>query len=62
MKAKLRMIEHPRPARDVIIEELSESYTQHFREPWFRVLDCKTGIRVYASVHELTLSGVNSHA
>jgi len=62
MKAKLRMIEDFGPARSVIIEELSEGYTQHFHEPWFKVLDCKTGIRVYASVHELTLSGVNSHA
>jgi len=62
MKAKLRMLEKPSLVREVIIEELSESYTHHYREPWFKVLDTKTGIRVYASVHELTLSGVSSHA
>lgn len=62
MKAKLRMIEHPVPARSVIIEELSESYTNEHGEPWFRVLDSRTGIRIYAAARELTLSGMESHA
>lgn len=61
MRAVLRMKELPSLARDVIIEEVSERYTQHNREPWFRVLDTKTGIRVYASAHELSLSGVNAN-
>jgi hypothetical protein len=60
MKAKLRMLEKPSLVREVIIEELSESYTHHYREPWFKVLDTKTGIRVYASSRELSLSGVGS--
>jgi hypothetical protein len=61
MKALLSMTECPTPVRKVLIEELSEFHTSHYREPWFKVLDCTTGIRVYASVHELSLSGVNAN-